>query len=120
MGNRLPFPARMNSIRPCKSCELADLQGRPAGTTLEVWLGGSLMVKGMNMRKYFGTLMVAGIVGLVAGPAHAERTTEESVAAGTVAVQRINLPGAGIRDEAAMVLVGTALIGLAAAVRRAA
>jgi hypothetical protein len=32
----------------------------------------------------------------------------------------VRLPTAGLRDEAAMVLVGTALIGLAAAVRRAA
>jgi len=32
----------------------------------------------------------------------------------------VSLPGTHIRDEAAMVLVGTALIGLAAAVRRAA
>jgi len=47
---------------------------------------------------------------------------EEPVAAvsAPMAVQRTNLPGVWIRDEAAMVLVGTALIGLAAAVRRAA
>jgi hypothetical protein len=37
-----------------------------------------------------------------------------------IAVQRVSLPVTGLRDEAAMVLVGTALIGLAAAVRRAA
>jgi hypothetical protein len=47
---------------------------------------------------------------------------EEPVAAvsAPMAVQRTSLPGVWIRDEAAMVLVGTALIGLAAAVRRAA
>jgi hypothetical protein len=38
----------------------------------------------------------------------------------TVAVQRVSVPVTGIRDEAAMVLVGSALIGLAAALRRAA
>jgi hypothetical protein len=38
----------------------------------------------------------------------------------TVAVQRVPLADPGLREEAAMVLVGTALIGLAAAVRRAA
>jgi hypothetical protein len=38
----------------------------------------------------------------------------------TLAVEHVRLPGGGLRDEAAMVLVGTALIGLGAAVRRAA
>ena len=37
-----------------------------------------------------------------------------------VAVQRVAIPLVGVRDEAAMVIVGAALIGLAAAVRRAA
>ena len=40
-------------------------------------------------------------------------------AAPAVAVQRVSLTPM-VRDEAAMVLVGTALIGVAAAVRRAA
>lgn len=38
----------------------------------------------------------------------------------SLAVQRVAVPGPIIRDEAAMVLVGSALIGLAAVVRRAA
>jgi hypothetical protein len=37
-----------------------------------------------------------------------------------VAVQRVAVPTSGLRDEAAMVLVGSVLIGVAAAVRRAA
>lgn len=37
-----------------------------------------------------------------------------------VAVQAVAVPTTGIRDEAAMVLVGSVLIGVAAAVRRAA
>ena len=37
-----------------------------------------------------------------------------------VAVQRVSVPTTGIRDPAAMVLVGSVLIGVAAAVRRAA
>lgn len=37
-----------------------------------------------------------------------------------VAVQQVSVPLTGLRDEAAMVLVGTALIGLGAAVRRTA
>lgn len=72
------------------------------------------------MRKYLGVMIVTGVVGLVAGPVHGESTKDETVAPATVAVQRVAVPGSGIRDEAAMVLVGTALIGLAAAVRRAA
>ncbi|MEO8075006.1 MAG: hypothetical protein ABI818_01675 [Acidobacteriota bacterium] len=44
----------------------------------------------------------------------------DSAASAPVAVQRVSLPWPGLRDEASMVLVGTALIGLAAAVRRAA
>lgn len=37
-----------------------------------------------------------------------------------VAVQRVAVPTTGVRDEVAMVLVGSVLIGVAAAVRRAA
>jgi hypothetical protein len=52
---------------------------------------------------------------------HADDPREPaSPATPAVAVQRVSLPAAATRDEAAMVLVGTALIGLAAAVRRAA
>jgi hypothetical protein len=38
----------------------------------------------------------------------------------TLAVPHVRVPLPGLREEAAMVLVGTALIGLAAAVRRSA
>jgi hypothetical protein len=67
-------------------------------------------------------LMFVGLTGLWAsslmatGPANAA----EPDTAPAVAVQRVSIPATGLRDEAAMVLVGTALIGLAAAVRRAA
>ena len=69
--------------------------------------------------------MFAGLVGLVASPSAAATrpATDDgraSASAAPVAVQRVGLPATGLRDEAAMVLVGTALIGLAAAVRRAA
>jgi hypothetical protein len=46
--------------------------------------------------------------------------SEETRASATVAGQQMRAPGPGLRDEAAMVLIGTALIGLAAAVRRSA
>jgi hypothetical protein len=73
------------------------------------------------MRRHFGSVALFGVLAgapLMAAPV----TGEEPVAAvsAPMAVQRTNLPGVWIRDEAAMVLIGTALIGLAAAVRRAA
>lgn len=57
--------------------------------------------------------------GVSAGPVMAE---VPDGAVTPVAVQQVSMPRpfTGLRDEAAMVLVGTALIGLAAAVRRAA
>jgi hypothetical protein len=57
-------------------------------------------------------------------PVNAEARTDEEPAIETraMAAQRATppLPARGHRDEAAMVLVGTFLIGVAAAVRRAA
>ena len=56
--------------------------------------------------------------GLSASPAVDDNAVAN--AAPTGAVQRDSLPRPAVRDEAAMVLVGAALIGVAAAVRRAA
>ena len=74
------------------------------------------------MRTGIGALIVSGLIGLVAAPATATITRMEETrqAAAPVAVERISLPATGMRDDVAMVLIGTALIGLAAAVRRAA
>jgi hypothetical protein len=75
------------------------------------------------MRRYLASLAFAGCVAiatpLVAAPAPAENDTAVAAEA-AVAVQQVRVPVHGLRDEVAMVLVGTALIGLAAAVRRAA
>jgi hypothetical protein len=72
------------------------------------------------MRKYLASLVFAGCA-LAAAPLTAAPAIEEAPnAAPAVAVQQVRVPASGFRDEAAMVLVGTALIGLAAAVRRAA
>lgn len=60
--------------------------------------------------------MIAASVG--ATPAVSEETAP--AAPPTVAVQQVTFGVPALRDEAAMLLVGTALIGLAAAVRRAA
>lgn len=70
------------------------------------------------MRTEVLLLLFAGLVS--AAPAFAapvgEMVPDETPA---VAVQRVSVPVTGVRDEAAMLIVGTALIGLAAAVRRA-
>ena len=73
------------------------------------------------MRKYLASTLFTGCA-LAASPlAAAPAPKEAETAAPTVAVQQVRAAASGgLRDEAAMVLVGTALIGLAAAVRRAA
>lgn len=72
------------------------------------------------MRKHLVSITFAGLLAVVATPpATAVTPDNDAVSPAPVAVQRVSLPSMGIRDEAAMVLVGTALIGLAAAVRRA-
>lgn len=72
------------------------------------------------MRKHLLSALFAGMLALAASPALAGNPDDETVAPAPVAVQRVSVPSTGLRDEATMVLVGTALIGLAAAVRRAA
>jgi hypothetical protein len=73
------------------------------------------------MRKYLAPLVFAGgafaAAPLAAAPSVREAGAELNAA---TAAQEARVPPAGLRDEAAMVLVGTALIGLAAALRRAA
>jgi hypothetical protein len=71
------------------------------------------------MRKYLGSILVAGCA--LASPLIAGASESEAPKAPrAVAVQQVRVPMPGLREEAAMVLLGTALIGLAAAVRRAA
>lgn len=71
------------------------------------------------MRKYLASLAFALTLS-AAAPVLAATSTANDEASATVAVQQVKMPVPGLRDEAAMVLVGTALIGLAAAVRRSA
>jgi hypothetical protein len=87
------------------------------GTRLDTFTA----VRKTVMCKYLGSIALAGCAvaasPLVASPS----VSEPDKTAATVAVQQVRLPAvSGMRDEAAMVLIGTALIGLAAAVRRAA
>jgi hypothetical protein len=73
------------------------------------------------MRRQFGSIAILGVLAsapFLAAPAVGDEP--EGTVSAPIAVQRAALPFVGIRDEAAMVLVGSALIGLAAAVRRAA
>ena len=76
------------------------------------------VVRGNDMRKYLATLVFGGFA-LMASPLYAATSATESGSGQTVAVEQVGV-ATGLRDEAAMLLVGTALIGLAAAVRRAA
>ena len=71
------------------------------------------------MPKYLLFAVVAGLLAFMAPMALAD-TPDEDSARPPVAVQRVSFGSTGLRDEATMILVGTALIGLAAAVRRAA
>lgn len=75
------------------------------------------------MRRQLVSLTFAGLVTLLTAPmaAGAAPVPPDDTAAvpSPVAVQRVAIYP-GLRDEAAMVLLGTALIGLAAAVRRVA
>lgn len=71
------------------------------------------------MRKYLASLIFTACA-VAASSAVAAPAAEAEPAASAVAVREMRVPTAPLRDELAMVLVGTALIGLAAAVRRAA
>jgi hypothetical protein len=70
------------------------------------------------MRRHLLAFTAAGFIGMAASPAIATPDNDEVDA--PVAVRAVTFDSAGIRDEAMMILVGSALIGLAAAVRRAA
>lgn len=72
------------------------------------------------MRKYLASLAFISCVSAASPCVAASLAPEETSASPAVAVQQARVAVPGLRDEAAMVLVGTALIGLAAAVRRAA
>lgn len=79
---------------------------------------GSRVMRRQLVILMFLLLAALGAASVVAAGRPAEQARERTAA--PVAVQRLGFPATGLRDEAAMVLVGSALIGLAAAVRRAA
>jgi len=73
------------------------------------------------MRRQLITLTLAGLAMATTASGSSSAASDESsvTAAPAVAVQRAGRGVPAMRDEAAMVLVGTVLIGLGAAVRRA-
>jgi hypothetical protein len=72
------------------------------------------------MRKYLVSLTFGSLLAVAAPVAASTEPTVEPETPAAVAVQHVKVPLTNLRDEVAMVLIGTALIGLAAAVRRAA
>ena len=74
------------------------------------------------MRRQLVAAILAGLaIATTADGASGSASDERVVnAASTVAVQQVGFALLPLRDEATMVLLGTALIGLGAAVRRAA
>lgn len=73
------------------------------------------------VHKYLASLIVCGCAFVASPLVAAPQLRETDAATPAVAVQQVRVPASGgTRDEVAMVLVGTALIGLATAVRRAA
>ena len=75
------------------------------------------------MRTFVASLFFAGSMAIAlpsaAAPAR-EATPDTDRTQSAMAVQQVPVPLPGLRDEAAMVLVGTALIGLGAMLRRTA
>lgn len=73
------------------------------------------------MRRFVGTAVFAGctlVAGSMAAATPALESSHHRSTEPAVAVQQVQLPFPGLRDEAAMVLVGTALIALGGVVRR--
>lgn len=75
------------------------------------------------MRRQLQAIVVAGLLGFTASPVvggSSSSANAEVLEAAPVTVDALPVESPGLRDEAAMLIVGTALIALAAAVRRAA
>jgi hypothetical protein len=79
-------------------------------------------IHGEFMRRYLLTTGFAAIMLIAAPTAGGSRpdSDDNTVESAPVIVERVSFDPPNVRDETAMVLIGTALIGLAAAVRRAA
>jgi hypothetical protein len=133
LGNRLPLAREFTVSAPAEARLSAGSEHIRAGITLELGIDVAIIRKQRSdrflsrpverfsvMRKFVSVVLtMVAVFALSASAAHAVGE-ETAASAPTVAVQRVILSFPALRDEALMVLVGTALIGLAAAVRRAA
>lgn len=72
------------------------------------------------MRRRWVTLAFLGLVAATPTIGSSEADATSTTVTATVAVPTIPRQAPWLRDEAAMMLVGSALVGLAAAIRRAA
>jgi hypothetical protein len=113
---------------PQENGRIALVPGRPAGTTLEATTSAARQyrppqttgIEGSCMRRYLLAVTTAGMMGIAAAPAAGGGVISKEEAETAVPVQSVAVESFGLRDEAMMVLVGSALIGIAAAVRRTA
>jgi len=72
------------------------------------------------MRRRYVTLAILGLIAATPTIGSSEADTTNTTAIATVAVPTVPRQAPWLRDEAAMMLVGSALVGLGAAIRRAA
>jgi hypothetical protein len=72
------------------------------------------------MRRRFLSLVILGLVAATPSIGSTESEATQPTVTATLAVPSVPLPTPWLRDEAAMMLVGSVLIGLAAAIRRTA
>lgn len=72
-----------------------------------------------NLARLFFIGVIASAAALMAAPAATDRQSVDERDVSAAAVEQARVSTRGLRDEAAMVLVGSALIGLASAVRGA-
>jgi hypothetical protein len=74
----------------------------------------------LSLRIFFVSVAFASCAAILdAAPGITNDTSKTKEPAPALAVEQVRVPFPGLSDEVAMVLVGTALIALAAAVRRA-
>jgi hypothetical protein len=71
------------------------------------------------MRRRCVMLAILGLVAVAPTIGSSEADTTNMMVTATVAVPTVPRQAPWLRDEAAMMLVGSALVGLAAAIRRA-
>lgn len=99
--------------------------GTPIEACTPAWVGNIAVHESEDrvafMRRYLLAASTAAFVVIVSPTASGTSPEpEQAVEPAPVAVQRVSGEPSGLRDEAAMVLVGTGLLVLAAAVRRSA